>query len=70
MSPPIAGLLLAGDAVVALDQAGRLRIVALADGKTLATRDLPAPVWDGLAAANGRLYLSTQSGDLVCLGKK
>jgi len=70
VSPPIAGLLLAGDAVVALDQAGRLRIVALADGKTLATRDLPAPVWDGLAAANGRLYLSTQSGDLVCLGKK
>jgi len=68
--PGVAALVLAGDAIVAVDKAGRLRVFALADGKVLAERDLPAPVWDGLAAAYGRLYLSTQGGDLLCLGEK
>ncbi|HUU43501.1 MAG TPA: hypothetical protein VMX57_06960, partial [Planctomycetota bacterium] len=29
-----------------------------------------APVFDGLAAAGARLYVSTQSGKVVCLGTK
>lgn len=29
------------------------------------------PVWDGLAAANGRLYLATEDGKVVCFtGRK
>jgi len=68
--PGIAALVLAGDTAFAADKAGRLRAFAIADGKKLAERNLPAPVWDGLAAAHGRLYLSTQSGDLICVGKK
>jgi hypothetical protein len=28
-----------------------------------------APVFDGMAAAGGRLYLSTVDGAVVCLGK-
>jgi hypothetical protein len=27
------------------------------------------PVWDGLAGANGRLFLSTQDGRVICYGK-
>ena len=27
------------------------------------------PAWDGLAGANGRLFLSTTDGRLVCFGK-
>jgi len=69
-SDDIAALLLAGDTVFAAGRQGRLFAFALADGRRLAERDLPAPVWDGLAAAHGRLYVSTQDGSLICLGKK
>ena len=49
---------------------GRLLALAAADGKTLAERDLPAPVWDGMAAAYGRLFVSTRDGKLICLGRR
>jgi outer membrane protein assembly factor BamB len=46
---------------------GLLRAVATADGKTLAEYRLDAPpVYDGLAAARGRLYLSTTDGAVRC----
>ncbi len=39
------------------------------DGKKLAEYKLPSPpVWDGMAAAGGRLYLSTKDGTVLCLG--
>ncbi len=47
---------------------GRLLALSLAEGKTLA--DLPLespPVFDGLIAAGGRLYLTTKMGQVVCL---
>jgi len=48
-----------------------LRIVAASDGRTLSESPLPAmPVLDGLAAAAGRLYLSTQDGRVRCLAGK
>jgi hypothetical protein len=31
---------------------------------------VPPPAWDGLAAAGGRLFLSTQDGRVVCLTGK
>jgi hypothetical protein len=38
------------------------------DGKTLSELSLDAlPVWDGLAAANGRLYIANTDGEVVCL---
>ena len=41
------------------------------DGKTLATHKLASlPVFDGMAAAGGRLYVSTTDGRLRCLGKR
>jgi hypothetical protein len=48
-----------------------LRIVRAADGKKVSECELPdMPVFDGMAAANGRLYLSTQKGRVVCLSSK
>jgi outer membrane protein assembly factor BamB len=45
-----------------------LMAVAAADGKELAEYKLESPpVWDGLSAANGRLYLATQDGKVICL---
>lgn len=44
--------------------------VSATDGKALAQYRLDAPpVFDGLAAAYGRLYLTTQDGRLRCFGK-
>ena len=45
-----------------------LLAVAAADGETLATHKLSfPPVWDGMAAAGGRLYLATMDGKVICL---
>jgi hypothetical protein len=47
---------------------GVLAAFAAGDGKKLAEHKLPAPpVWDGLAAAYGRLYVSLDGGDVLCL---
>jgi len=44
-----------------------LRIVSAADGRSISECKLPAmPVFDGLAAANDRLYLSTLDGKVLC----
>lgn len=48
---------------------GRLLVVSAKDGQTAATYDLESPpVFDGMAAAGGRLYVSTKSGQVVCIG--
>jgi hypothetical protein len=50
---------------------GMLCVVSAADGKTLGTLKLQAPpVWDGMAAANERLYVATVDGSVLCLGAK
>jgi hypothetical protein len=51
------------------DHRGRLLAVSAANGETLADHELASPpVFDGMAAAGGRLYLSTKSGAVVCGG--
>lgn len=50
---------------------GIIAAVAADDGKKLAEHKLPAPpVWDGMAAAGGRLFISTSDGCVVCMGKR
>lgn len=45
---------------------GVLVVLAAENGRELARYELPAPpVWDGLAAANGRLYLSLVNGAVM-----
>ena len=49
---------------------GLLWAVSAADGKKLAECKLDSPpVFDGLIAANGRVYLTTRNGRVLCLGK-
>ena len=45
-----------------------LRTVSTADGSTLAEKELPwMPRWDGVVAANGKLYAATTDGKVVCM---
>ena len=49
---------------------GSLWTMSTEDGGKLAERRLASsPVWDGMAAAAGRLYISTRNGKVLCLGK-
>jgi len=51
------------------NQGGLLWAVAKDDGKRLAEHKLDSPpVFDGMAAARGRLYVSTMDGAVHCLG--
>ena len=47
-----------------------LRIVSTADGKKISEHKLSAmPIFDGMSAAGGKLYLSLKNGSVVCFGK-
>ncbi|MBE7464786.1 MAG: PQQ-binding-like beta-propeller repeat protein [Planctomycetes bacterium] len=64
-------LYVAYDTFPKADGGGVLRIHSTADGAQLAEMVLPAAVrWDGMAAANGRLYLATEDGRVLCLAAK
>jgi hypothetical protein len=48
---------------------GKLWAVSAADGTTLSQCELTSPpVFDGMATANGLLFLSTMDGHLRCFG--
>jgi len=48
-----------------------LLVVSASDGEKLAEYKLDSPpVFDGMAAANGRLYFATIDGMVVCMGEK
>lgn len=45
--------------------------VSTTDGKPVQQLDLSSqPAWDGMVAANGRLYLSTKDGKVLCFDKQ
>ncbi|MCH8216543.1 MAG: PQQ-binding-like beta-propeller repeat protein [Planctomycetes bacterium] len=49
---------------------GRLFAVSAINGKKLAEYKLnAAPVWDGIAIANGQVYISLADGTVQCLGQ-
>ena len=50
---------------------GVLWAVSKRDGKKLAERRLDSyPVWDGMIASEGRLYIATRSGHVICLNAR
>ncbi len=54
------------DAALGGARGGLLRAVSAQDGQTLAELKLDAlPVWDGMAAAGGRLFLATTDGRVI-----
>ena len=65
----IAAMMLAGDALCTVSPQGSLRMLDTRDGATRSELQVSPPAWDGLAAARGRVFLSTQDGRVVCLGK-
>jgi outer membrane protein assembly factor BamB len=73
----VEAMLIAGDTLyitgppdVAEPEGGRLWALSAADGRKRRALRLDAPaVFDGLAAANGRLYASCRDGTLLCFGK-
>jgi hypothetical protein len=51
------------------DLGGVLRGYSVAEGKMLGETKLPSPpVFDGLIAATGKLFVSTVDGQVICLG--
>jgi len=47
---------------------GLMSIMSTSNGEKIAGQSLDSPpVWDGMAAANGRLYISLESGNLLSL---
>ncbi len=62
-------LVRAGHRIYVVTSDGRLRVFDVEKGNEIASVDVPAPLWDGLAVARGRLYLTTRDGRLLCLGE-
>ncbi|MBI1372739.1 MAG: PQQ-binding-like beta-propeller repeat protein [Phycisphaera sp.] len=60
----------AGDRVYVALSDGHVQIRSTADGKVVASQTVAPPLWDGLSIANGRVYLSTTDGRVLCLGDK
>lgn len=56
------------DRLYVVHQDGTLKVINTKDGSTLSESKVPAPMWDGLALADGKLFLSTADGHLVCIG--
>lgn len=53
------------------DLGALLRVVSTKDGSKLAEYKLDSPpVFDGMAAANGRIYIAAMDGKVVCYGEK
>jgi hypothetical protein len=65
-----------GDAVRSMDsfegkRGVRLAAASTADGRLIASYQIDAlPVFDGLAAANGRLFLAMKDGSVACFGSE
>jgi hypothetical protein len=68
-APAIRAKLEAQAAALRGQRGGQILAIGAADGKTLAAYELGAmPTFDGMAAAKGRLYLTTVDGKVLCLG--
>jgi outer membrane protein assembly factor BamB len=68
----VSALLVAGPVVVVGGAGGEVCTFSSADGKAIQQDNLlgGSPVWDGMAAAWERVYVSTQNGKVVCLGRR
>lgn len=66
---PLRAMVAAGNHLHVITPENQLETYSTADGKLLARKKIDAPVWDGLAAAQGRLYLSCADGRVLCLGQ-
>ena len=69
--PEIQELLKSQEAAMTGAQGGRLLAVSKADGAVISQIELDTfPVWDGLCATQGRLYMSALDGTVRCFSAK
>lgn len=66
----IHALALGDGRLYAVHRDGRLKVISTETGYVIDQTEVPPPAWDGLAIANNRLFLTTQSGEVVCLGEQ
>ncbi len=67
IDPNIPAKLTEQDAALEGQRGALLWAVSISDGNKLAEYNLESPpVWDGMAAANGRLYLTLKNGTVLC----
>ncbi len=51
-------------------QGGELRMISVPDGKPLVRVNLEStPVWNGMAAADNKVFISLKNGKLICMGQ-
>jgi hypothetical protein len=68
--PRVTRLLTKQDDALEGQDGAQLLSVDIETGKVVNTVDLKSlPSWDGLAGANGKLFLSTLDGKVMCFGK-
>ena len=65
----VSAMILAGDALYLAGSQGGLVGLDTKDGRGLGQLEVPPPVWDGMAAAERHLVLSTRDGHVICLGE-
>ena len=65
----IDALVMANDRLYLAGSDGRLQVRSAGDGQLQKERRIPAPAWDGMAVANGRLFIATRDGQVLCLGE-
>ncbi|MHC4431193.1 MAG: hypothetical protein ACYTBS_05085 [Planctomycetota bacterium] len=71
LEPEVQAKLKAQAAALEGQEGSLLWAVSAADGEKLAEYELESvPAWDGMAAANGRLYLSMKDGRVLCMAGK
>jgi hypothetical protein len=67
--PSVQSQLAQQDAALDGEQGGLLQVVSATDGNVIAVHTWDwLPTWDGLAAASGRLHVTTTDGRVICLG--
>jgi outer membrane protein assembly factor BamB len=61
-------VVLAANAVLLASQQGGLALLSPEDGSAISQLDILPVVWDGLAVAGKSVFVSTQDGQILCLG--
>jgi outer membrane protein assembly factor BamB len=69
-SGTVAALALASNALYAISSQGMVGSIDKTTGRFEGQGTIPPPLWDGLAIAGGRLYVTTEGGQLLCLGRR
>lgn len=69
--PAIKDQLKAADEALDGKQGGKFLVVSTKDGSRIAEFQVDSlPVWDGMSAAYGRVYISTTDGRVICYGRE